>query len=113
MTGEDLNWFWKGWFYGTGNIDLSISGTRRVQNGYLVQLQNNGEIPMPVLMKINYDDQTSEEVKLPVEIWQRGSQWTYLHATNKDIDSIIIDPNKILPDINGSNDVWPADYYEK
>ncbi len=113
VTGEDLNWFWKGWFYGTGNIDLSISGTRRVQNGYLVQLQNNGEIPMPVLMKINYDDQTSEEVKLPVEIWQRGSQWTYLHATNKDIDSIIIDPNKILPDINGSNDVWPADYYEK
>lgn len=113
VTGEDLNWFWKGWFYGTGNIDLSITGTRRVQNGYLVQLQNNGEIPMPVLMKINYDDQTSEEVKLPVEIWQRGSQWTYLHATNKDIDSIIIDPNKILPDINGSNDVWPADYYEK
>ena len=113
VTGEDLNWFWKGWFYGTGNIDLSITGTQKVPEGYLVQLQNNGEIPMPVLMKINYDDGSSEDVKLPVEIWQRGHQWTYLHQTSKNLDSIIIDPNKILPDINGSNDVWPADYYEK
>lgn len=113
VTGEDLNWFWKGWFYGTGNIDLSIASARKVQGGYLVYLQNNGDIPMPVLMKITYDDETSEQVKLPVEIWQRGDQWTYFHVTDKNIESIIIDPEKIVPDINGSNDVWPADYYEK
>ena len=113
VTGEDLNWFWKGWFYGTGNIDLSIASAQKVQGGYLVNLQNNGQIPMPVLMKITYDDQTSEEVKLPVEIWQRGNQWTFMHTTDQNINSILIDPNKILPDINGSNDVWPADFYEK
>ncbi|MBY5957794.1 M1 family metallopeptidase [Membranicola marinus] len=113
VTGEDLNWFWKGWFYETGNIDLSITAAQRVRDGYLLRLQNNGEIPMPVLMKITYDDQTSENVKLPVEIWQRGNDWTHLHRTDKKIDSIIIDPERLLPDINGSNDVWPADYYEK
>ena len=68
---------------------------------------------MPVVMKVSYNDQTSEEVKLPVEIWQRGDHWTYMHHTDKNVDSIIIDPHKIVPDINGSNDVWPADFYEK
>ena len=113
VTGENLNWFWQGWFYGTGNIDLSISSARKVQGGYLINLQNNGEIPMPVLMKITYNDQTSEVVKLPVEIWQRGDRWTYLHNTDQSIESIVIDPDKVLPDINGSNDVWPADYYDQ
>ena len=68
---------------------------------------------MPVLMKITYNDQTSEVVKLPVEIWQRGDRWTYLHNTDQSIESIVIDPDKVLPDINGSNDVWPADYYDQ
>lgn len=113
VAGEDLNWFWKGWFYGTGTIDLSISGARKMPGGYLINLQNNGDIPMPVLMEITYRDQTSELVKLPVEIWQRGNHWTYFHPTDKDITSIVVDPQKLLPDVNGSNDVWPADFYEK
>lgn len=113
MTGEDLNWFWKGWFYGTGNIDLSITEIRPGNEGFLISLKNKGEIPMPVRMEIKYEDGTTERVKLPVEIWYRGPEWVYLHKTDKTVVSAEIDPDNILPDINGSNDVWPVGLYER
>lgn len=112
VSGENLSWFWRTWFYGNGNIDLSINHINQRDGNYIINLGNNGEIPMPVLLKISYKDNTSEEVVLPVEIWQRGNNWNYLHITDKTIDTVEIDPRKILPDINGSNDMWPADIYD-
>lgn len=107
VTGEDLNWFWKGWFYENGNIDLGINQVRRQNDGYLISLMSKGEIPMPVHMEIRYEDGSTENLKLPVEIWYRGPEWNYFHRTEKNIVSVEIDPENILPDINSTNDVWP------
>ncbi|MGY5850098.1 M1 family metallopeptidase [Salegentibacter sp. F14] len=110
VAGENLSWFFKGWFYGTGNIDIALGGVQEYQGNYLVSLANNGEIPMPVLLEITYEDNTSEEIKLPVEIWQRGDTWNYLHKTDKTVKRIELDPDKLLPD-NISNDTWPQSIY--
>ncbi|HEY9183921.1 MAG TPA: M1 family metallopeptidase [Salegentibacter sp.] len=111
VAGENLSWFFKGWFYGTGNIDIALTGVQEYQGNYVVSLANRGEIPMPVLMEITYEDDSSEEIRLPVEIWQRGDTWNYLHRTEKNVKSIELDPNKLLPDINFSNDAWPQPFY--
>ncbi|GAA5219543.1 M1 family metallopeptidase [Membranihabitans marinus] len=113
VAGENLSWFWRTWFYGNGNIDLSIQSVNPYKGNYIIQLGNLGEIPMPVLLKITYEDDSEDTVKLPVEIWQRGNQWNYLHETDKKIKSVELDPNKLLPDVNGSNDIWPLQYYKK
>lgn len=113
VAGESLSWFWKEWFYGNGNIDLAINGVYPYQGSYLVVLENKGELPMPVKMKIDYADGTSEIQKLPVEIWQRGNSWNHLINTDKEIVAITIDPDKILADINSGNDSWPSNMYEK
>ncbi|MDR9458012.1 MAG: M1 family metallopeptidase [Salegentibacter sp.] len=111
VAGENLSWFFKGWFYGTGNIDIALTGVQEYQGNYVVSLANRGEIPMPVLMVITYEDNSSEEIKLPVEIWQRGDTWNYLHRTDKTVKSIELDPDKLLPDVNFSNDAWPQPFY--
>lgn len=111
-AGENLNWFWKGWFYGTGTIDLAISSVQAYKGDYIIGLQNDGDMPMPVQLKITYDDETSELKMLPVEIWQRGDSWNYLLKTDKKVISVEIDPDKILPDINISNDAWPSNIYK-
>ena len=67
---------------------------------------------MPVKMEITYEDGSSEEVTLPVEIWQRGDSWNYQHHTDKSIKNVELDPNKILPDVNSGNDAWPNSFYE-
>ena len=112
VAGENLAWFWDGWFYGTGNIDLAVDAVQPYEGDYIIRVSNNGEIPMPVVMEVTYEDGSTEEVRLPVEIWQRGDSWNYLHRTDKEIKGVEIDPQKILPDINFSNDAWPVNLYQ-
>lgn len=107
-SGENLNWFWKGWFYGNGNIDLALTGVHKQQEGYIIGLSNLGEIPMPVQMKISFEDGSTATLVMPVEIWYRGDTWSYYYRTNKVIKSVQIDPDGLIPDINGSNDIWPS-----
>lgn len=113
QTGEDLSWFWKGWFYGTGNIDLALDGVQEYQGNYVISVSNQGEIPMPVVMEVTYADNSTETIQLPVEIWQRGDSWNHLLKTDKEVKSVELDPEKILPDVNFSNDAWPASFYQK
>ncbi len=113
VAGENLSWFWNGWFYGTGNIDLGINAVIPYAGNYVVVLANKGEIPMPVLLEIAYEDGTDERKMLPVEIWQRGDTWNYLLKTEKKVKSVVIDPDKLLPDVNLGNDSWPQNVYEK
>ncbi len=113
VAGENLSWFWKTWFYGNGNIDLAIGGVYPYQGRTLVVLSNKGEIPMPVKMKVVYEDGTEEIVELPVEIWQRGNSWNHMINSSKEVKSVTIDPDRILPDVNSSNDSWPSNLYEK
>lgn len=106
VAGEDLSWFWKGWFYGNGNIDLGISEVKPFNGNYLITVENDGQIPMPVQLQVIYDDNSNEEILLPVEIWQRGNSWTHLLKTTKQIKRVVLDPNKMLPDVNVLNDTW-------
>lgn len=106
VAGEDLSYFWKGWFYGNANIDLGISSVKSATGGYLITVENTGEIPMPVELQVIYADDSTENIKLPVEIWQRGNSWTHLLKTSKEVKRVVMDPNKMLPDINFLNDTW-------
>lgn len=106
VAGENLDWFWKGWFFGNGNIDMGITTVRPYPGGSLITLENNGEIPMPVELHVIFEDDTTQNVKLPVEIWQRGNSWEHFLKTDKEVKRIVMDPNKMLPDINLLNDTW-------
>ncbi len=112
VAGENLSWFWQGWFYGTGNIDLGINAVVPYGGNYLAVLNNKGDIPMPVLLEITFEDGTKERQMVPVEVWQRGNTWNHLIKTTKKIKAVVIDPDKILPDINLGNDSWPQALYQ-
>lgn len=106
VAGEDLSYFWKGWFFGNGNIDMGITSVEPFQGNYLVTVENNGQIPMPVELQVIYADDTTENVRLPVEIWQRGNSWTHLLKTTKEVKRVVLDPNRMLADVNMLNDTW-------
>jgi hypothetical protein len=112
VAGENLSWFWRGWFYGTENIDLAVENVVPYSGNRVIILSNKGGIPMPVLMEITYADDSKERIKLPVEIWQRGNQWNHLLKTNKEVKKVELDPDKVLPDVNIANDSWPNSIYD-
>ncbi|MBS1746375.1 MAG: M1 family metallopeptidase [Bacteroidetes bacterium] len=109
-AGEDLNWFWKEWFFTTWKFDQAITNVTYVDNdpakGSLITITNNGQMILPVIMRITQDDGNTETIKLPVEIWQRGGTWVYHYATKNKIQKVILDPDNQLPDTNRNNNEW-------
>ena len=109
-TGEDLNWFWKGWFFTTWKLDQAITSVKYVDNnpekGAVIMLENKGKLIMPVIMKIIQSNGKEETIHLPVEIWQRSGTWTFHYPSGNKIDKIILDPEKVLPDMDRTNNEW-------
>ncbi len=112
-AGEDLNWFWKEWFFTTWKLDQAVTGVKYVDDdpakGSLIVLENKGRMIMPVPIKIIEKNGNSKVVQLPVEIWQRGGSWTFKYASTHKIDKVIIDPENMLPDMDRKNNNWDAD----
>ena len=109
-AGENLNWFWKGWFINTWKVDQQVGGVKYFEgnpgNGVLITLANNGELPMPVTVEIHESNHHSGRVQLPVEIWQRSGEWTFHYPSTSLIDSVVVDPDRRLPDVDRTNNVW-------
>ena len=104
--GENLSYFWKSWFYSNDNIDLGIVNVRQENGVAVVELENAGDIPMPVEMAIEFADGSISEVRLPVEIWHRTNTWKHKISTNKVVKSVRLDPRNKLIDINPQNNRW-------
>ncbi len=108
--GEDLGWFWKGWFYTTYKFDAAATDVRYVdqkpEKGGLITLENLEKMAFPLDIEVVYEGGDTERIKLPVEIWQRGGKWTLKTNSTKLILSVIVDPDHNLPDINTSNNKW-------
>jgi len=109
-AGEDLNWFWKEWFYTTWTLDQAITDVKYADNdpskNALITIENKGKMIMPVIVKIIESNGKSGKVELPVEIWQRGGTWTFAYPSVSKIEKIILDPENVLPDVNRKNNEW-------
>jgi hypothetical protein len=112
VAGEELDWFWRGWLYSNHLLDQSVSNVTYVNDdpkqGARITVNNRKKLLMPVLMEITDAKGTVERVKLPVEIWQRGNKWTFDYDSKYRIKSIVIDPDKLLPDVNRVNNKWKS-----
>ncbi len=109
-AGDNLNWFWKEWFYETWKLDQSVKGVKYVNdsaaNGALITIENLQQMVMPVIAKITEQNGDSKEIRLPVEVWQRGSEWTFKYNSTTPLISVVLDPHDELPDINRKNNTW-------
>ncbi|MEO6220512.1 MAG: M1 family peptidase, partial [Ginsengibacter sp.] len=109
-AGEDLNWFWKEWFFTTWTLDQSVTGIKYIDNdatkGALITIENKGKMIMPVIVKVVQANGTTETIELPVDIWQRGGTWVFKYASTGKIDKIMLDPENLLPDVDRKNNEW-------
>uniref|UniRef100_UPI004047E207 M1 family metallopeptidase n=1 Tax=Roseivirga sp. TaxID=1964215 RepID=UPI004047E207 len=167
----DLDWFWKGWFYGTDNVEVEVSDVKwfkikgegkqieknvtaaagtlgteqnaenpfygqpqeisltdsRVRgeyrsdipneeiktrlagkNLYQVTFKNEGGLVTPLLIEWTYKDGTKELEKIPAEIWRYSEkEVNHIFAKDKEVASMVFDPNKALVDVNIENNIFP------
>lgn len=109
-SGETLDWFWRGWFINNWKFDAGVDSVTYLNNdvskGALVTIELLQMMPMPVTVQVTQNNGQTNLVKLPVEVWHHGSKWTFKANTTDSIKSVIIDPDKRLPDINEANNTW-------
>jgi hypothetical protein len=109
-TGEDLNWFWKEWFFTTWKLDQAITSVSYIDNdpskGALISIDNKGKLVLPVIVKVFQQNGQSGTVQLPIEVFQRGGSWTFKYDSKSRIEKVILDPEHVLPDMNRKNNEW-------
>jgi hypothetical protein len=109
-TGEDLNWFWKEWFFTTWKLDQAITSVKYIDNdpgkGALITIENKAKMILPVIVKVIQANGQAETMRLPVEIWQRGGTWTFKYPSKNKIAKVILDPENVLPDVDRKNNEW-------
>ena len=107
VSGEDLGWFWRAWVLNTWKLDQSVKDVKYIRNdpsnGVNITIENLDKMAMPVLIQIKEENGKVHDLKLPVEIWQRGSSWTFHVNTTSNVTDVVLDPDKKLPDFNRSN----------
>ncbi|MET3127190.1 hypothetical protein ABID42_002296 [Arcicella rosea] len=192
-SGVDLDWFWKGWFYGVEPVDLSlenvewfgidnvspekknekakaedqakrqtmsnirnktdipktvveenpdmtdfyntydkfatseadkkkfeqtIAGLNEEEkalvqgnkNFYVLNVKNVGGLPMPVIVKANYEDGTSEVFRYPAEIWRlNDKEIKKVIPTDKKVTKWVLDPFFEIADIDTKSNVFPRE----
>ncbi len=190
-SGVDLDWFWRGWFYGTDHVDIAITDLqlfqiddgdpdknaererkkrddleptltktrnknlpvrisshlqlsdfynsndydehavdedarksyqkfldglepkqrallRRSTNFYVATFKNLGGLVMPIIVRVHYNDNTFESLRIPAEIWRYNSKEVKkLFITDKEIVRIQLDPQRETADTQKSNNQWP------
>jgi len=188
-SGVDLDWFWRGWFYTTDHVDISIDEVslhridtqdpavekqRRKRerdaepttkseernaalpkrtdeypglldfynkfdeldvtpkdrrdferyleglepeerdllkldmNFYVVDLSNVGGLVMPVIIEAHYEDGTTDEVRIPAEVWRRNHERvSTMIMTEKTLERLVLDPHLETADADLSNNHYP------
>ena len=188
-SGQDLDWFWRGWFYSTDHTDISIETIHRYavdtrdpykektarknrrddeperlfqkrnkplpkrvdafpelkdfyneydelditdkdresydkmlkglsdeekallkekRNFYKVDLKNHGGLVMPVVLKVTFEDDSTQEYRLPAQIWRRNpEEVSKLLITEKKIAKLELDPHRETADVDIENNYYP------
>lgn len=113
VAGEDLSWFWRGWFVNNWRLDQGINSIKYVKNdpakGVIITIENFEKMAMPVILDVKTKSGKVTRVKLPVEVWQRNIDWSFKMNTTEEIATIVLDPDHVFPDSNESNNTWTSD----
>lgn len=106
--GQDLSWFWRGWFYHTDSVDQGVDPDRTGRRLAHVFLANRGALPMPVRLRLTFAGGHVQDIRLPVDIWRSGDRYRYETPAPADLLSVVVDPLDALPDVQRANNSWHA-----
>jgi len=98
-AGEDLGWFWRGWYMHNWKFDLAVDKVE----GSQVTIGNRGQLVLPAAVEVKFTDGTSAGIEIPVETWLTKGTYEWQAPEGKTIGSVTIDPKHVLPDDDRSN----------
>lgn len=83
---------------------------REDKNYYVLDFSNKGGLVMPIILELTFEDGTTEEMRIPAEIWRRTPKAvSKLIVTEKDKElvSVTVDPHWETADVDVENNHYP------
>jgi hypothetical protein len=107
-SGMELDWFWRDWIFTTARLDQALDSVARASDGTTsVYLSNRGTMVMPAMLAITFTDGSTQDVKLPIEMWNLSDRFSYRVPGTKTVQRVVVDPKNALPDVDRANNSWP------
>jgi hypothetical protein len=118
-AGENMAWFWRGWFYTTHANDQAITAvtaqdatellgnTDQGAHYYRITVENKGGLVMPLEIEATFEDGTKIRFDLPVDVW-RNNELLFVKGffTDKRVVEVVVDPDEAYADIDRSNNIF-------
>ena len=80
------------------------------KNFYVVNFKNKGGLPMPVIIKMNYEDGTEEVLRFPAEVWRLNDvEARKIIPTSKKVVKWTLDPYYEIADIDTDDNAFPRE----
>ncbi len=108
-AGEDLSWYFKPWFFEKGAPDLALENVKLSKNKLSFDVKKIGTIPVPVAVKILFDDNSTQELYETARVWKSGNRISFELKVDKKPLSIELGSRKI-PDVDRKNNEY---YFDK
>ena len=78
------------------------------KNYYELTFENKGGLVMPIVFQFTFEDGTTEDVRLPAEIWRKNkNRVRKVFPRSKKVVKVELDPYLELADVDVSNNVYP------
>jgi aminopeptidase N len=111
VSGQDLAWYWRAFWYGDDVLDIGIDGVKmgKSEDGETVAqitLTRHTSVPFPVEIRLKLRDGTTQDVKLPVDIWSFGDHYEATVPVRGEVVGARLWPTGDIPDWNDGNDTW-------
>jgi len=108
--GEDLSYFWRGWYFNNWQLDLAITDAKLLDGdpakGVSVTVANRGQLVLPVTLRVELTGGTHVDIAIPAETWMQQSSHTFNIATTSAATSVTVDPDHKVPDADRSNNTF-------
>jgi hypothetical protein len=106
-SGQNLNWFWKRWFFGWEYPDLALKKVEKDKSNFKITIENKGGLPVPVYLTVFSKDGRSFVQKFTAEVWKNGDkEKTFLISKQFSSVSKIELGNEFIPDKYENNNSW-------
>jgi aminopeptidase N len=102
ISGENLDWFWKSWYFDAGYPDLGIS----MPDSKTIAVENIGKLPISFKIKIENKDGSFDEIKYNLKIWKNfRTKLVIPVAKDKQVSKVSIHYDRDI-DIEPQNNVF-------
>ncbi|MFT3978291.1 MAG: M1 family metallopeptidase [Sphingomonas bacterium] len=105
--GEDLSWWWRGWYANNWQLDLAVEKIAPVggdpAKGTAITVASRDRLVMPVTLRVNFSDGTHRDYRLPAESWIRQPATDVIVEPGKTVTGATLDPDHRIPDRDRSN----------